>query len=300
MTEYTATDLVKMIRGHYIVNDGVYNRHIILEQVPDGTGMFQNRWIDVVVFQMFPSKGLTRFAFEVKVSRSDFLEELSHPAKHQWCKECFHEFWFVAPKNVIQLAELPPNIGWMYPAGGKLHRARYAIRNDNPKLDDALLAGFMRAAGKAIDSAYHLNKEEIIRNDDNYKQAQEYQEAVHVFCNQRGEFISPREGKDEIVRHLNDATMDKQLKQDRDKLLSITANFQRSILGLLPLFVTIAKRSLLARDELGRYIIDGFGGEDNESIQALKEYIKDKHGFGYEKKLGEIVNLLIGAETLQA
>jgi hypothetical protein len=294
MTEYTAEYLVKMIRNHYVVNDGAYNRNVILEQVPDGTGMFQSRWIDAVVFQMFPSKGLTRFAFEVKIARSDFLQELSHPEKHLWCKECFHEFWFVAPKDVIQLAELPPNIGWMYPAGGKLHRARHAVRNPNPKLDDTLLAGFMRAAGKAIDNAYQLNKDEILKNDNGYKQAKEYEDAVVTFCRSRGDnsFLDKID-KDEIIRHLAEATMDKQLKQDRDKLLSVTAKFQRDILSLLPLFVAIARRNLLARDELGKYIIGEYGGTDNESIEALKEYAKSKEAYASQKQIAELIEALL-------
>ena len=36
----------------------------------------QSRWIDVAVFQMWKTKGLTRSAFEIKVSRSDFISEM--------------------------------------------------------------------------------------------------------------------------------------------------------------------------------------------------------------------------------
>lgn len=295
MLDYTSEDLVKLIRKHYVTNDGTYNRNVILEQVPDGTGMFQNRWIDVAVFQMFPSKGLTRFAFEVKVSRSDFLQELSHPEKHQWCKECFHEFWFVAPKDVIQLEELPANAGWMYPAGGKLCRARHAVRNPTPKLDDSLLAGFMRSAGKAIDNASKISKDDILKNDDGYKQSKEFESAVVTFCQSRGDNgFFHNIGKEEIIRHLQDATMDKQLKQDRDKLLSITARFQRDALALLPLFLTIAKRNLLARNELGKYIVSEYGGIDEASIEALKEYAKSKPAVDSQKYYAEMIELLLG------
>ncbi len=294
MADYTAEDLVKLIRNHYVVNDGAYNRNVILEQVPDGTGMFQSRWIDVAVFQMFPSKGLTRFAFEVKVSRSDFLQELSYPEKHQWCRDCFHEFWFVAPKDVIQLEELPAGIGWMYPAGDKLHRARHAVRNPSPKLDDQLLAGFMRAAGKEIDNAHKAHKEDIIKNDKGYKQAKEYENAIIAFCQSHGDnaFFNDL-SKEQIIEHLENATMDKQLKQDRDKLLSITGKFQSDILNLVPLFLAIAKRSLTARDKLGKYIISEYGGVDSSSLDTLREYTQDKRAFDSQKRYAELIDLLL-------
>jgi len=299
MSDYKSEDLVKLIRKHYVVNDGAYNRNVILEQIPDGTGMFQSRWIDVAVFQMFPSKGLTRFAFEVKVSRSDFLEELSHPEKHHWCLECFHEFWFVAPKDVIQLAELPPHVGWMYPTSKGLARARHAVRNPNPKLDDTLLAGFMRAAGKEIERIYRLNKTDIINNDENYKQAKEYENAVTTFLQSRGDCAFFNMSKEEIIKHLEEATLDKQLRQDRDKILSITARFQREILGLLPLFLTIAKRVLIARDEMGKHIVSEFGGIDKSSIEELHKYISSKGFLDSQKRYAEVIDSILTQDYLK-
>lgn len=291
---YSAEDLVNLIRRRYVTNDGAYNRHVILEQVPDGTGMFQSRWVDVAVFEMFPSKGLTRFAFEVKVSRSDFLEELSHPEKHLWCQDCFHEFWFVAPKDVIQLAELPPNIGWLYPTIKGLARARHAVRNPNPKLDDTLLAGFMRAAGKEIERAYKTNKDNILKTDKGYNQAKEYESAVISFLESRGDNSFLFDANKEIIKErLESATMDKQLRQDKDHILSMTAKFQREILNLLPLFITIAKRSIIARDELGKYIVSEYGGIDNESIKTLREYAKSKTAYESQKKLAELIRILL-------
>jgi hypothetical protein len=106
-----ASDLVNLIRAKYETNSRGFNPYVILEQVPDGTGGYQNRWIDVAVFQMWPSKGLSRSAFEVKIDRADFIHELSHPEKHQWCKDCFHQFWIVAPKDIVQIEELPIGVG---------------------------------------------------------------------------------------------------------------------------------------------------------------------------------------------
>ncbi|MBU2177548.1 MAG: hypothetical protein KJ556_20850, partial [Gammaproteobacteria bacterium] len=136
MNNYKAEDLVTLIRKKYKTDANGYNPCVVLEQVPDGTGMYQSRWIDVAVFQMWASKGLTRTAFEIKVSRSDFLSEIQSPQKHAWCRESFHYFFFVAPKDIIQVEELPDGVGWLYPRGSQLCTGRQARINDNPKLDD--------------------------------------------------------------------------------------------------------------------------------------------------------------------
>ncbi len=293
-----AEELVTMIRRKYKTDVNGYNPCVVLEQVPDGTGMFQNRWIDVAVFQMWSTKGLSRSAFEVKVSRSDFLSELQHPEKHAWCKECFHFFWFVAPKGIIQLDELTNNVGWMYPRGSQLCIAKQAKHNSNPKLDDHLLAGFLRAAHKEIEKSKQLNLEEVLTTSEAYKKASQYMEATLKFLTSRGKSYLLPNSVDDITQALEEATMDKQLKQDREKLLTITGRFQRDIAGLLSLFLVIANKSLLARNELGEYIVSNYGGQDEEAIAVLKQKAIDKRGTEYEKRYIEMVELILNWENL--
>ena len=178
----TAEDLVKLIRQRYPMDrpDG-YQSYVVLEQVPDGTGMHHNHWIDAVVFSLWASKGLSRLTFEIKVARSDFIHEMQNPMKHQWALECFHEFWFVAPQDVIQLSELPANIGWMCPHGSKLQVKKQAVRNPTPKLDDVLLAAFMRAASKEINKVSKVAIEEALESSDEYRTATVYRDAITRF-----------------------------------------------------------------------------------------------------------------------
>ena len=295
-----AEDLVKLIRQRYPINrPNGYQSHVVLEQVPDGTGMYQRHWIDAVVFSLWASKGLTRSAFEVKVSRSDFLHELQNQTKHKWCLECFHEFWFVAPQDVIQLEELPPNIGWMYPRGNKLAIKRHAIKNPNPQLDDVLLAGFMRAASKEIDRVSRITAKEVLEGSSEYQRATVYRDAITLFINQRGNtrYLDPIT-PDEVVKWLDDATMDKQLKQDREQLLNATSRFQREVVGLLSLFLIIANKSLVARNELGKYIVSSYGGQDNDGLEALKEYSKNNKAMESQKRYAEMVELLMNWDKL--
>ena len=293
-----AEDLVLLIRNRYKTERNGYNPCVVLEQVPDGTGMFQNRWIDVAVFQMWATKGLSRSAFEVKVSRSDFLSELQHPEKHAWCKECFHFFWFVAPKGVIQIEELPDGVGWLYPRGSKLYTARQAKHNNNPKLDDHLLAGFLRAAHKEIEKSKQLNLEEVLTTSEAYKKASQYMEATLKFLTSRGKsYLSP-DSADDITQALEEATMDKQLKQDREKLLTVTSRFQRDIAGLLSLFLIIANKSLLARNELGDYIVSNYGGQDEEALTVLKQRAKDRKANNYDNRYAELVELILNWQKM--
>jgi len=290
-----AEDLVKLIRERYPNNrPSAYQSHVVLEQVPDGTGMYQGHWIDVAVFSLWPSKGLTRSAFEAKVSRSDFIRELQNPLKHKWALECFHEVWFVAPTDIIQLEELPPNIGWMYPRGNKLAIKRHAVQNPNPKLDDVLLAGFMRAASKEIDRASHITAKEVLESSEEYRRAKVYMDAIILFINQRGNtrYLDPTTPAN-VVKWLDEATIDKQFQQDRDHLLEITGHFQRSIVNLLNLFLILANKSLLARDEMGKYIISSYGGQDNESVDVLKEHAKNPKASETQKRYAELVKLIL-------
>jgi len=295
MNGYKAADLIKLIRERYPANrPNGYQSHVVLEQVPDGTGMFQSRWIDAVVFSLWASKGLYRIAFEVKVSRSDFISELQNPIKHKWALECFHQFWFVAPKDVIQIEELPPNIGWMYPRGDKLAIKRHAVANPNPKLDDVLLAAFMRAAAKEIDKTNKITSKEVLECSEEYRRAKVYLDAITLFIKQRGNtsYLDPTT-PEEVVKWLDDATMDKQLKQDREHLLDIAGHFQREIVSLLNLFFIVANKSLLARDEMGKHIVSAYGGEDKDAIESLQAYITDPKAFVSQKRYGEMVELIL-------
>jgi hypothetical protein len=291
-----AEDLVKLIRERYPLNrpDG-YQKYVVLEQVPDGTGMYHGRWIDAVVFDLWPSKGLLRSAFEIKVSRSDFLRELANPVKYKWAVESFHEFWFVAPQDVIKIEELPANVGWLFPRAGKLAIKRRALQNPNPKLDNTLLAAFMRAAAKEVYRATKVTSKEILENSEEYQLATLFKEAVNSFMAKRGVVKSARSSVtiEEIVGWLEEATIDKQLKEDRDHLLNVAGRFQREVISLLNLFLVIANKSLFARNELGTYIVQSYGGDDSENVETLRKLAKRAKAFDREKHYAQMVDIVL-------
>lgn len=287
-----AEDLVRLIRKRY---EG--DAHIVLEQVPDATGSYQTRWIDVAVFSLWPSKGITRSAFEIKVARSDFIHELQNAQKHQWVKNCFHEFWFVAPKDIVQIGELPDGVGLMQPWGDKLVIKRHCRRNDNPTLDDSLLAAFMRAAHKEILAAANRDKQELLQSDEGHRTALAFQEAVNIFLKSRGVnryFIEPTV---EVVKaSLEEATLDKELRQEREHLLSKLGEFQRDMASLFSIFALIANRSLIKRNELGEFVVGKYGGHDDEALESLRE-LQGNNKYISRKRYAEIVDTIIKWDT---
>lgn len=297
-SKYTAEQLVGLIRERFESRNNLYNQCVVLEQVPDGTSTIQHRWIDAAVFQMWESKGLTRAAFEVKVSRHDFVHELQHPEKHQWCHDCFHEFWFVAPKDVIQIEELPVGSGWMYPRGKGLAIARNAVRNRNPRLDDSLVAAFMRAAYKEIKNSGKTSAEKILDSSKEYQDAKMYIEATNRFLESRGGHQIFPSSSDDIFKALEGSTVDKQIKQDRDLLLNVTGRFQRQMAELVSLFLVVASKSLLARDALGKHIVSVYGGQDSEGLEELKRRAKDPKSMDYPKRYAELIELIMKWEQI--
>lgn len=287
---YRAEELVSLIRAKYPTSKNGYNVNVVLEQVPNGTSRFQDRWIDVAVFKMWQSTGLTRSAFEIKVSRSDFLNELKQPEKHKWCLDCFHEFWFVAPKEIIQIEELPEGVGWFYPKGSKLVTARQAKYNSSPKLDDILLAAFMRAAYKEIELAGKRTEDEILKNNSEFQKAKLYRDAFDRYFESQNIYKIPL-SVEEILQLLIDSKMDKQLKEDVQRLNEVSGRFQEDIGKLSGLFFIIANKCLLARDELGKAIVERWGGVDNYSLISLKETAK-KYKTNYTRDVDIIETIL--------
>ena len=287
-----AEDIVRLIRKRY---QG--DAYVVLEQVPNATGSYQTRWIDVAVFSLWPSKGLTRSAFEIKVARSDLVHELQNPQKHKWVKDCFHEFWLVAPKDIVQIGELPDGIGLMQPWGDRLVIKKHCHRNDNPVLDDSLLAAFMRAASKEILATANRDKRELLRSDKGHNRAVAYQRAVEAFLESRGineYFIEPT--VEAIKNSLEEATLDKGLRQEREHLLSKLGEFQRDMASLFSIFAVVANRSLIKRNELGKFIIDKYGGHDSEALKVLQELQKGNKNES-RRRYADIVDTIIKWDT---
>ncbi len=150
----TAQDLKDMLRRKYSKTAGQ-------EKVPGyacfDEFIFDDKYglgrIDFVSVALWDSLSFVRRAFEIKVSRSDFLAEIARPEKSKAAREYFHEFYFVVPKWLFDVSELPEGVGWMYPAkAGLLHIGKEATYNQHPKSDDRFVAMCCRRAFRALEA----------------------------------------------------------------------------------------------------------------------------------------------------
>lgn len=80
-------------------------------RIGTGYGKDAEQRIDAWAMYTYPSKHFHRIAFEIKVSRGDFLAELRQPLKRRYALLLSNEFYFVAPPNLIKADELPPEAG---------------------------------------------------------------------------------------------------------------------------------------------------------------------------------------------
>lgn len=82
-------------------------------RIGTGYGKSSEQRLDFWTMHEWPSKGYIRKAFEIKVSRSDFLAEMRQPLKRRAALLVSNVFYFVTPPGLINPEELPLEAGLM-------------------------------------------------------------------------------------------------------------------------------------------------------------------------------------------
>ena len=62
-----------------------------------GTGFSNEQRIDFFAMNTWPSKKFRSVAYEVKLSRADFFNELKNPKKREFAESVSHECYFAVP-----------------------------------------------------------------------------------------------------------------------------------------------------------------------------------------------------------
>ena len=116
-----ATDqLLEGLKAHYRgPSDDVASEILLTEiEAPGHSG----RRCDLLRMPMWKSRGTGIDVHELKVSRSDWLRELNDKGKAEaWWPHC-NRFWVVAPRDIVDPAELPPGWGLLVPPKQDRHR----------------------------------------------------------------------------------------------------------------------------------------------------------------------------------
>lgn len=256
--KWTAEEIVVRIRAKY----GQKERYAVFEQVASGTGAAAYSWIDVVSVDLWPSDGLTRRAFEVKVSRGDFLAELANSAKNAWAKECFNEFWYVAPAGVIKDEnELPENCGWLMPAGSRLITKRAASRRE-ATIDEALFASICRSAQRAEHDNRDALRKELVENDGEICDALAFRKAVDTFLLSRDIYFSRHHkgyNPEDIGGILERITGDEKDQKDAKQVHMMLETFKTSMLVAYDAYCEAAHVGILEVDKAERFLFNTWG-----------------------------------------
>lgn len=114
-----------------------------------GKGDAGERYVDAFALNTYPSKKFWRVAYEIKVSRADFLKELSQPEKRQWGFDISNEFWFACAPGVAKAEEIPEECGLLVAENGKLKRVKVAKQRKARDLTMAEVSAFARRSNQA-------------------------------------------------------------------------------------------------------------------------------------------------------
>lgn len=122
-----------------------------LPQVRNGTGYLrQTRTADAIAMSLYPSRGLDIHGFEIKIYRGDWLSELKNPEKAEEIAQFCDYWWIVAPKEIINIDEVPHNWGFMIPHGKTLKVVKKAEKLKAQNIDNLFLASILRKTQEII------------------------------------------------------------------------------------------------------------------------------------------------------
>lgn len=113
----TESELLDLLEQALTKPDGT-GAYAFMRQVRNAAGGDATRVFDAVAVGLWPSRGHEIHVYEVKVDRSDWMRELGMPEKAEDAARLADRFTVVAPRDVVQLAEVPATWGLIHAVGG--------------------------------------------------------------------------------------------------------------------------------------------------------------------------------------
>lgn len=127
--------------------------YIRLTQVRAATGWADLNTADMMVMGEWPSTGNELHGFEIKVSRTDWLNEVRNPHKNDSVKGYCDRWWLViADEAMVRPGELPENWGMMAWQGRnkKLKVVKQAPKLEAHPMDHCFVASLLRHNDKEM------------------------------------------------------------------------------------------------------------------------------------------------------
>lgn len=272
----TSADVLACLRTRFEVS----GRSVLVEQLADSTGHDCSSWIDAAVVNLWPSDGLSIDAYEVKVSRSDFLREIQRPGKNQWCRDQLSSFSFVVSDAAIaKIDELPEGAGLLVVNGDSVKTIRAAKHTNRPVFSAGIAAALARALKKTNSADDTRIRAELLKGDPEYQAALRWKAVGEEFLRQRGAVGHHLDRTSEsLVEAFKKAGMSRDDEELRSRVTRRLDGFQHQMLNLFENFAEIASISLAETDAVGKALIDAYGGNEDtaRSRFAAKRTAKEK------------------------
>lgn len=195
VTKHTEASMIDLLHERYGTrSQGNGNRYVAMSHVRSDAGFDAERTADFMALDLWPSKGLTLHGHEVKISRSDWLNELKDPEKSAAFMKHVDYWWLViADKDMVKAGELPKGWGMMtIGTDGKLRVLKQAPRLTTPEyvtgkwgqakpvhspVHRGLAASMLRAAAKTSKASA---TKEVLADHDAWKATHETVSETHT------------------------------------------------------------------------------------------------------------------------
>jgi hypothetical protein len=118
---------------------------VVVPELPDCTGHATRR-IDLYVTFLWDGDGQKRIAYEVKVTRADFLSELRNPEKRAFALSVSNEYYFATPLGLVRPSEIPSEAGLVEVSASGVRVKRKAPDRETGRPSWHFVAALTRAA----------------------------------------------------------------------------------------------------------------------------------------------------------
>jgi hypothetical protein len=137
-----------------------------LFEVSNGTGSNAQRSADIILMNLWPSRGMDLNGYEVKSSRSDWLRELKQPEK-AWPVMQYMDRWFLlAAPGVAKLDEIPSNWGFQEFDGKRVRTLKPAPKLEPKPITKTFLGSLLRRQVRDADAIVNKQLNDKIRELD--------------------------------------------------------------------------------------------------------------------------------------
>ncbi len=147
-----------MVNNHMAAAYSEAQGYACLFEVASGTGTNARTFADIVVMNLWPSRGMDLVGYEVKTSRSDWQREMKLPAK-AWPVMQYMDRWFLlAAPGVAKLDEIPTNWGFIECDGAKLRYLKPAPKLEPKPISKSFLGALLRKPVRDVEGMVNRAK----------------------------------------------------------------------------------------------------------------------------------------------